>query len=329
LQVRTRTGFFGITNEEDRPQAKTVGQQLLMVLTSPFGVSDIRVKMTTQFWHDARKGAFINALLHIDARDLVFEDLVNGWRKVAFEVAAFTFADDGRAVDDSVRGYTVSMNEADYKRTLERGIFYRISLPIKKPGAYQLRTAVRDRVSKKVGAANQFIEVPDLKKTPLALSGIILRGVDAPAIEQPEPTTAGERAASRREGRVEESDAQSNAVVRRFHSGQVIEYGYLIYNAALDKATRRPLLETQLRLYRDGHKIFDGRITSLEITGQSDLARLVAGGTLRLSHDLAPGDYDLQVITRDLANKNKPRLATQWIDFEIVKCGSAKRRSKS
>ena len=275
--------------------------------------------MTTQFWHDSKKGAFINALLHVDARDLVFEDLANGWRKTTFEVAAFTFGDNGRAVDQSDRAFSVSMNEADYHRTLERGIFYRISLPIKKPGAYQLRTAVRDRMSKKVGAANQFIDVPDLKKTALALSGIIVRGESVPSANQPEPTTAGERAASNREGRVEEVDAQANPIVRRFRRGQVIEYGYLIYNAALDKATRRPLLETQLRLYRDGHKVFDGRIKSLETTRQPDLTRLVAGGTMRLGNELAPGDYDLQVIIRDLANKDKPRLATQWIDFEIIK----------
>jgi VWFA-related protein len=319
LRVRTRTGFYGITNEEDRRLAGSAAQQLLMALASPFGASDIRVKMTTQFWHDAKKGAFINALLHIDARDLAFEDLVNGWRKTTFEVAAFTFGDNGRVIDQSDRAYSVSMNAADYTRTLERGIFYRISLPIKKPGAYQLRTAARDRTSKKVGAANQFIEVPDLKKTPLALSGIIVRGESLPSANQPEPTTAGEQTASNREGRVEEIDAQANPVVRRFRRNQVFEYGYLIYNAALDKATRRPLLETQLRLYCDGHKVFDGRVKSLETTRQPDLARLVAGGTLRLGNELAPGDYDLQVIIRDLANKDKPRLATQWIDFEIIK----------
>jgi len=78
LRLRSRNGFYGFTNEEDRPQAKSAVQQLLMALTSPFGLSDIHVKMTTQFWHDAKKGAFINALLHIDARDLVFEELANG-----------------------------------------------------------------------------------------------------------------------------------------------------------------------------------------------------------------------------------------------------------
>jgi len=33
---------------------------------------------------------------------------------------------------------------------------------------------------------------------------------------------------------------------------------------------------------------------------------------------MAPGEYVLQIIVKDLV-KEKPRVATQWMDFEIVK----------
>jgi len=32
---------------------------------------------------------------------------------------------------------------------------------------------------------------------------------------------------------------------------------------------------------------------------------------------LAAGDYILQVIVTDVAGKNKPRVASQWIPFEV------------
>ena len=51
-----------------------------------------------------------------------------------------------------------------------------INLPVKKPGAFQLRIAVRDVPTGRVGSANQFIEVPNLNKNRLALSGIYLAG---------------------------------------------------------------------------------------------------------------------------------------------------------
>ena len=39
------------------------------------------------------------------------------------------------------------------------GIFYFLTVPIKKPGVYQLRVAVRDESSERVGSASQFVEV--------------------------------------------------------------------------------------------------------------------------------------------------------------------------
>ncbi|HKP84481.1 MAG TPA: VWA domain-containing protein [Blastocatellia bacterium] len=319
VRVRTRTGFYGMTDEESRPLRGTPAQQLLTALASPFGASDIRVRMTSQFGYDAKHGHFMNALLNIDARDLQFEETVNGWRKVTFEIAAFTFGDNGRVVDQSDRAYTVSMSDKDYRRTLETGIFYRVNLPIKKPGAYQLRTAVRDHTSKKIGSANQFIEVPDVKKGRLTLSGMIVRGAETPSVNSPDAASAAAQAADTKEGRVEEGDGQAGPAVRRFRRGMVIEYGYMIYNAQTDKATGGQQLETQLRLYRDGRQVYASPVKPLKTVSEADSKRLIAGGSLRLGTDLVPGDYVLQVVVTDKLAKDKKQLVTQWTDFEIVK----------
>ena len=50
-------------------------------------------------------------------------------------------------------------------------------------GRRQPRIAVRDHATQKIGSANQFIEVPDIKKGRLTLSGISIRGV-TPLAEQ-------------------------------------------------------------------------------------------------------------------------------------------------
>ena len=55
------------------------------------------------------------------------------------------------------------------------GLLYSVSLPVKRPGVFQMRAAVRDATSGGLGSANQFIEVPDLSKGWLALSSIALR----------------------------------------------------------------------------------------------------------------------------------------------------------
>lgn len=313
LRVRSRMGFYGVTDEETHPSKPTAGKQLLSAMASPFGAKDIRVRMTSQFWEDTKGGAFVNAMVHIDANDMMFEETVNGWRRATFEIAAFTFGDNGQVIDRSDRGYILSMSDKDYRRTLEKGIFYRINLPIKKPGAYQLRTAVLDHGSKKLGSANEFIEIPDLKKGRLTLSGLIVRGSDSLS------SAADEKQAIGQEGRVEEVDPQASPAVRRLGRGMITEYGYVIYNAKVDKTTGKGQLETQMKLYRDGRLVYDGGMRPYDPKQQTDLRHLVAGGSVRLGSDLTPGEYALQVIVIDRLAKEKERMATNWIDFEIVR----------
>ena len=48
-------------------------------------------------------------------------------------------------------------------------------------------------------------------------------------------------------------------------------------------------------------------------------SRLLAGGMIQLGTDLPPGEYVFQVIVNDALASEKHRVASQWIDFEIVK----------
>ena len=262
LRVRTRTGFYGLADEESRPLPGTAVQQLLTALASPFASSDIRVRMTSQFGYDAKQGHFMNALLHIDARDLTFEETVNGWRKVIFEIAAFTFGDNGRVIDQSDRTYTVNMSDKDYKRTFESGIFYRVNLPIKKPGAYQLRTAVQRSTSKRIGSANQFIEVPDVRKGDWRFRGIV-RGASEPSASSPKPVIGYEQAASTKEGRVDEARPAGGASGEKVSARASDRVRLYDLQRADRKRPVSPQLETQLRLYRDGKQVFMGNCRRL------------------------------------------------------------------
>ncbi len=312
VRVRTRSGFFGITDEQDKSIQKTMFQSLLAALTSPFNSGAVGLQLTSMLGFDAQKGAFVSSLLHIDANELTFAQEPNGQRKASFEIAAFTFGDNGRIVDQNVRAYTVHMTEKEFEHTLKAGIFYRVNLVIKKPGAYQLRTAVRDTATLKVGSANQFIEVPDIKKSRLVLSSMIVRGTH--------PGTANTVQMTRTtEGKVEEDDPQASPAVRRFVRGMALEYACVLYHPKVDKATGRPQLETQLRLFRDGQQVFIGKTNTFDPAQQKDLTRLVAGGSVLLGKELQPGEYALQFIVTDKLAREKEQIATNWIDFEIVR----------
>ncbi len=114
------------------------------------------------------------------------------------------------------------------------------------------------------------------------------------------------------------ANSSSRAAVRQFKPGDAMQYGYVIYNAKVDKATNRPQLQTQLRVFRDGKQVFEGAATPFNAGSQQDMKRLLAGGAMQFGKDMPPGDYILQIIITDLLADEKHRTATEWIDFEIL-----------
>jgi hypothetical protein len=300
-----RNGFFGISDEEIKPAQKTAAQRLLDTISSPFGSGDVRLQLTSLFANDAANGSFMRSFLHIDARDLTFKDGPDGTHECVFDVLAMTFGDNGVPVDYNGQTYTVQLPETEYRRALQQGFVYNVTVPIKKHGAYQFRMALRDTATDRLGSVNQFIEVPDLGMKRLALSGVVLTG----------KTIAAAAGANSNSG----IDPEASPAVRHFKQLMRLEYGLLVYNAGLDRVSGKPQLTTQVRLFRDGKQVFAGDELPFNPSGQTDLSRLIVGGALDLGTDLLPGEYIFQIIVSDALADKKYRVATQWMDFEISK----------
>jgi len=311
LIVRTRTGFFGISNEEATPVRRTSEEYLMAAITSPFSSGDVDLRLTSIFLDEPPLGSFMRSFIYVGGHSLTFKEEADGSYRAALDVLAMTFNDQGLAVDRRSRSQEILVPRAQYQSALENGLIFGINLPVKTPGAFQLRIAVRDSGSGRVGSANQYIEVPDLKKDRLTLSGLYLAERD-PARSLVKVSTGTGETASAGDS---QGDPQTGPVIRRFHTGAMLEYGYEIYNARVDKSTRLQQLQSQVRLFRDNQLVFTGKVLALK--GQLDQKRMVAFGQFPLSPSLTPGDYVLQVIVTDSLAKEKNSITTQWIDFEI------------
>jgi VWFA-related protein len=316
LSVRTRSGFYGIATEAVRPSHRTAQEQLLAALTSPFASGALDLRLTSVFLNDLSYGSFVRSLIYVNGNSLTFTDQPDGAHKASVDVAAVTFDDAGLIVDQRFRTETVLVRGNEYAAARRDGLTFGINLPVTKPGAFQLRIAVRDVATERVGSANQFIEVPNLNKNRLTLSGIYLAANEA-QVSNAAATAASHNATSTGsdEGELGAQDPRTGPAVRRFSPGMVIDYGYEAYNVRLDRATGRPQLETQVRLFRENQQVFASQV--LHVTGQPELKRVVAMAHLKLGQNLKPGDYVLQVIVTDVADKGKQRVASQWITFEI------------
>ncbi|MFL6256908.1 MAG: VWA domain-containing protein [Pyrinomonadaceae bacterium] len=319
LTVRSRSGFYGVADAKGVERPRTKGQQLQDALTTPFGAAGVDLRMAALFVDDPRRGAAVRSVIHMDARDLEFKEEAGGHRRATLDVAAVVFSGDGHVSVQGTDRREIVLSEQEYRDALKNGLTYRLNVPVNRPGGYQLSVAVRDAATERVGSVREFVSVPDLRKGPLSLSGVVLAGADP---SRDATATAAEQLTDGEGVGAEAADAGLSPAVRRLRHGVFLDYGYAIYNARLDKTTGQPRLTTQVRLFREGRLVFAGEVTPLDVSGQKDLKRLVAGGRLQVGTELTPGDYVLQVVVTDELARGKKQdgqgTATQWVDFEVV-----------
>jgi VWFA-related protein len=289
MTLRTRFGFFGVSEEEASKTRLTPRDMTNLALASPFSAQDVEVGLASLFWSDKTAGSLIRSFVYIDASDLVFTP-VDGRQQASIEVHGVVFGDNGAMVEQLRRGATISFSESEYAAALKNGMGLSVDIPVKRYGAFQVRIAIRDRKSSKIGSAGEFVAVPDLKNKSLAVSGIVL---GSPRGEQ---------------------ETMSNTVARRFDANSDLEFAYVIYNAL---QFAKPVMET--KLFRDGKIVYSGPEMPIQTAGQPDPDRVVASSKVRLSPDLEPGYYYLQVVLTDKDAKSKALPVVQWIDFEVVK----------
>jgi VWFA-related protein len=305
VEARFRTGFFGVPESETaRPLAHTKQQQLHDAISSPFTSGEIPLQLTSQFGYEDAGGLFISSMLHIDVKALTFTDDENGSKKAVIDVGAVTFKDAAQVIDQNWKNYTLTVSVKNFDEIVKKGLVYTIILPVKQAGAYQLRTVVRDSSSAHLGSASQFVEVPDVSLGHLTISGITAQGANP--------------AGGRKNSAEQAEDFQNSPALRRIRSDSMMDYGFWIYNARLDKATNLPKLETQALVLKDGKVVYTGKVNPVEIDATQNLKKIMSGGSLNFIN-FEPGEYVLQIIVTDKLAEAKHNKTTQWIDFEIIK----------
>ncbi|HEX7313485.1 MAG TPA: VWA domain-containing protein [Pyrinomonadaceae bacterium] len=306
LRVRTRTGYVGLPEREEQPKPQTRDAQLMAALVSPFGVAGVNLRLTSFFIDAPGASAAVRSMLLIDPRTLTFERQPDGQQQTKLDIVAVTIGEDGRIVDSINRVETIRVPEDSLERFKKEGMVYDLNVPVKRPGAYQLRIAVRDAATERTGSASQYVEVPDLLKKRLALSGIVVAAPAPPAAAGAQVVTAAH------------TEQQADPATRRFRRGALLDYGVVIYNAKPDRATGRPRLTIQARLFREGKEVYAGQPQPFDPAQQSGLERVEAAGRLQLGAALEPGEYVLQLVVTDALAGKSNAVATQWIDFELV-----------
>jgi hypothetical protein len=305
LKVRARRGLFG-PGDENLPRETGPTDPLVAAALSPFASGDIDVRLTTLFAHDAKAGSYVRSLFFIDPAGLTFVDGADGKREADLTILLMAVGDNGIPLSQIRIEVPLRLDAEAYTLLRQRGLLYSASVPIAKPGGYQIRAAVRDDRSSEVGSSAQFVEVPKVGKNQVALSGVVLMDVSAAR------TGADEAPA------VIAADALADGVlgepaIKIFTPGTEVIYTCEIYDG---RSRREEGFTTSATLLRDGKPIYTAPPSP--VGGAPKDAKPVGavpvGGRLLLGRKLPPGAYTLQV---SVGRRDGRLQASQWVDFEV------------
>ncbi|MGH9871504.1 MAG: VWA domain-containing protein [Pyrinomonadaceae bacterium] len=308
LVVQVRRGFFDIepspvskqNEQKNAAKPKTPEAELAQALGSPYPEHGLPLSLKLRYMNTREKGAILSASMEVLAEFVTF-GLENGKNQALVDVVASFYDDRGQPGAKFKDRITITVPSEEAAKNYRRNIAYNSPVDFLPPGLYQVRVAARDQHSGRVGSAQAWIEIPDLKNGQLALSSLLLG-------ERPESA-----AATTPTGNPNGPTANGISVDHRFSKGSYLQFLLFVYNATIAAANAKPDLVGQVQIMRDNQPVITTTLKKIEPPTTADVARLPYAAEVPLSQ-LSPGLYLLQVNVIDRVSK---RSTSQQTRFEV------------
>ena len=295
LKVYNRRGYFA---REDAPAAAptTKQEQVLAAIKSPLARRDIDLEAMLVYKAAQQNQGVIAISMVVDPRKLQF-DMVDGKQQANYDVDGFVFDEFGKLRGGFSETLTATLLPSEYAQTLKTGVPYsaHTTLPA---GSYQVRLAVRDNNTSKVGTISRYIEVPDLSKGKFTASSLLI-GAAAPGDVAPDDLKTGAP-----------TPLSAN---RRISRKQDLRYAVFIYNAKLKDG--KPQVRTQVIISQNGQVIF--REPEPQGGGVGSSSQAIKVGQLGLSR-VKPGRYTLSLLIIDQQADKKAQPLVRSMDFVVI-----------
>ena len=291
LRVRSRAGYMGV---EDRPGRRTLepsSRRIVSALLSPFQSNDIHTRLTAAFRSEQDKPRIVSQLW-IDGKDLTFAPGEGGRMVTEMEVVVANFDPQGALREHTERAYRLKLTEAELAEVRRSGLLYSITYDVKKPGPYHVRMAVRERGTLHIGTASQFLITPDIGKDRLALSGIVVKGLD------------------------DRSEDIAKPWLSLLKLGSGVEWTAQVYHPKLKQGV--PNLKAAMRVYRGGELIAETEAGPVAVEGPFKKKQIDTplSGTVGVGKVSEPGEYVLEVIISD--ENDKAKTVSQSLAFQVA-----------
>jgi VWFA-related protein len=265
---------------------KTPDTELRDALSDFYLTGGLPTLLSLTYLNTPANGLVVTSSMEIAGSGVSYGD--EGKQPATIKLAGVVLNDKGKIAASFRNQLTVDPPKAGGSDA----IFYNHHTPLT-PGIYQFRVAARDDKSGRVGSAIQWIVIPDLTKSQLTLSSVLLGGQ---VLEEKDKAVTPHVQLS---------------VDHSFPRASQLGYWVFVYNAKRD-GSGNPQLSVQTQVLRDGQAVLSSPQRRVNITGQ-DAERIPFGEQLALK-TLSPGKYDLKIIVTDGVAGTS---ATQISDFVV------------
>ena len=307
LVVRVRKGFFD--TEPSAPVAETkkpatpveenkIGaSKLREAIIAPYPKTGMPVSLSINYYDTANKGPTLATSVQIPGEFMLFGPR-DGKTQAVVDVTGVYFDDKGQPKADFYERLVTTAVSPEEAKNYRGDITYTYPANLA-PGLYQVRVAVRDDKSGRIGTAHSWTEIPDLSKKRLCMSSLLL----------------GERTQAMMRNVSNAGDAGSVMLnpSHRFRSDSTMRFLVFTYNAALSETGQKADVAVQVLVIRDDQPVITTALRQISTEGITDFARIPYAAEVPLS-GLQTGRYVLQVTLIDRTSKES---MTRQTNFEI------------
>jgi hypothetical protein len=163
LHVRSYAGYIarsddGVRKTPDHVQTLGpghvgLGREMSAALFSPFAASGVHVDLYPAFTLPEPQSPELRLLVHIDAHEVTFTSGDDGRHNAELELVARAGSDRDEPGTVVSKEVVLHLKDESYAEAMRVGLTYPVTIDVQHPGSYDVRVAVRDTASRKLGSA--------------------------------------------------------------------------------------------------------------------------------------------------------------------------------
>lgn len=303
--VRVRKGYFdvdptsadAVVKATPDPASKNTPAKLLREsLVAAYPERGLPITISADYYDTPGKGPTLSTAIQVPGEFLLFGQQPDGKIQAVTDFSGVFLDDKGNIkANFGERLITTAPSlEATSHYNNDITFTYPVNLT---PGLYQVRVAVRDDKSGRIGSAHAWIEIPDLANKKLAMSTLLL----------------GELTQAMTTNVAEKNNAASPVLSasHRFKRESSLRFLLFVYNAVLAPADQKPDVAVQVQIIRDNQPVLTTALRKLTTEGVPDLTRLPYAAEIPLG-ELQPGRYLLKITVIDRVSKQSTSRQTHF-----------------